>query len=71
MQITKEMSITEIIQRFPETHAVFTKFQLGCIGCMAASFESVEDGLRAHGLDVDEVLKALNEAVEAEAETAQ
>ncbi|MBN1971844.1 MAG: DUF1858 domain-containing protein [Candidatus Delongbacteria bacterium] len=64
MKITKDMSITEILRTYPKTVAVFQKFNLGCIGCMAASFETVEDGLRAHQLDVDAVIKELNEAAE-------
>lgn len=64
MKITKDMSITQILQTYPQTAAVFQKFNLGCIGCLAASFESVEDGLRAHQLDVDKVMAELNAAVE-------
>ncbi|MFO7811025.1 MAG: DUF1858 domain-containing protein [Candidatus Delongbacteria bacterium] len=60
MKITKDMSITEIIQKYPETHGVFSKFNLGCIGCVAASFETLEDGLIAHGINVDEFLKEIN-----------
>ncbi len=63
MKITKDMSITEIVKNFPQSHEVFRQFKLGCIGCVAASFESLEDGLIAHGINVDEFLKAVNEAV--------
>ena len=63
MKITKDMSITEIIQKHPDTHEVFRKFNLGCIGCVAASFETLEDGLIAHGINVDEFLKEINSVV--------
>jgi hybrid cluster-associated redox disulfide protein len=63
MKITKEMSITEIVQVYPATHDVFKKFNLGCIGCIAASFETLEDGLIAHGINVDEFLKEVNKVV--------
>ncbi|PID29694.1 MAG: disulfide oxidoreductase [Candidatus Cloacimonadota bacterium] len=63
MKITKEMSITEIIKTYPETASVFQSFNLGCIGCIAASFETLEDGLNAHQLDVEEVLRELNKVV--------
>lgn len=58
------MSISEIIQLYPETNEIFTKFNLGCIGCIAASFETLEDGLIAHGINADEFLRVINEAVE-------
>ena len=64
MKITKEMSITEIIQQYPQTHGIFMKYNLGCIGCIAARFETLEDGLIAHGINVDEFLKEINKAVE-------
>jgi len=63
MKITTDMSITEILQKYPETHPVFQKNNLGCIGCLAASFETVEDGLRAHKLDVEKVMAELNDVV--------
>ena len=63
MKISKDMSITEIIQVYPQTHEVFRKFNLGCIGCVAASFETLEDGLIAHGINVDEFLKEINSVV--------
>jgi len=65
MKITKEMSITEIVQLYPKSHEVFRKFNLGCIGCIAASFETLEDGLIAHGINVDDFLKEINKVVEA------
>ncbi len=63
MKIQKEMSITEILREYPQTHGTFVKYNLGCIGCIAASFESLEDGLVAHGIKVDEFLKEINEVI--------
>lgn len=60
MKFTKDMSIEAVVRTDPRVRGVLAKFGLGCIGCMAASFETLEQGLKAHGLDVDEVLKALN-----------
>ena len=65
MKITKDMSITEIIQQYPQTHQVFTSLRLGCLGCIAASFETLEAGLNAHGIDVESTVKMLNDAVNA------
>lgn len=60
--INKDMSIMEVIQKYPATLAVFQKHNLGCIGCFAASGESLEQGLTVHGLDVESVVEELNEA---------
>jgi len=64
MKITKEMPITEIIQLYPQALQIFTKYNLGCLGCIAARFETLEDGLIAHGINVEEFLKEINKAVE-------
>ena len=62
--ITKEMTFFEIMRNHPESIKVLQKYNLGCIGCMGAQNESLEQGARAHGLDVDALLKDLNSAVE-------
>jgi hybrid cluster-associated redox disulfide protein len=64
MKITKEMPITEIIQLYPKALEIFSKYNLGCLGCIAARFETLEDGLIAHGINVEEFLKEINQAVE-------
>lgn len=61
--ITKDMSITDIVEKHPETVEVFLKHGMHCFGCMAARFENIEQGALAHGIDVDQLMKDLNEAV--------
>jgi len=61
--ITKEMSIGEIVQAYPQTIRVFFAHGLMCIGCAAASFENLEQGAIAHGIDVDALLKDLNATI--------
>ncbi|MFA4931099.1 MAG: DUF1858 domain-containing protein [Patescibacteria group bacterium] len=62
VKITKKMKIAEVVEKYPATKAVFLDIGLACIGCVAAEFESLEEGLMAHGLEVDEVIEKLNEA---------
>ena len=61
--ITKDMSITDIAEKHPETVEVLLKHGMHCFGCMAARFENIEQGALAHGIDVDQLMKDLNEAV--------
>ena len=63
MAITKEMSIGEIVQTYPQTVRVFLSHGLMCIGCAAARFENLEQGAIAHGIDVDVLVKDLNAAI--------
>jgi hybrid cluster-associated redox disulfide protein len=44
----------------PDVVKVFAKYNLGCIGCMGAQAESLEQGCSAHGLDYQAVLTDLN-----------
>ena len=61
--INKEMGIGEVVKKYPQTVEVFISNGLGCIGCAAASYESIEQGALAHGLDVDKLMKDLNAVV--------
>jgi len=58
--ITKEMSIAEVISKYPETIPVLMKTGMHCIGCPMAMSETLEEGLSAHGIDADNVVKELN-----------
>ena len=58
--ITKDMTFHEVMQKSPEVVKVLGSFNLGCVGCMGAVNETLEQGATAHGLDVEELLSALN-----------
>ncbi len=61
--ITKYMNIIDIVKDYPETIEVFAKYGLGCIGCAAARFENLEAGAKVHGIDVDQFVDELNNAI--------
>ncbi|MDP2934533.1 MAG: DUF1858 domain-containing protein [bacterium] len=62
-KINKEMKIEEILQNHPETVEVFLKNGFHCLGCAAASFESLDEGAKAHGIDTDKLVGELNEII--------
>lgn len=61
--ITKEMSIGEAVSKHQETIPVFMNNGLHCIGCAVAAYETIEQGALAHGINVEKLMKELNEAV--------
>lgn len=63
-KITKEMSIVEVVSKYPQAAEVFSSFGMACLGCAAARFENIAQGAGAHGIDVDALIEKLNEAVE-------
>jgi hybrid cluster-associated redox disulfide protein len=60
--ITGDMSIIEVVQKYPDTVHVFMRHGLGCIGCALARFENIRQGAAAHGIDVDALVEDLNQA---------
>jgi len=61
--ITKQMKIEEVIRKYPETLSVFAKYGFHCVGCAVASFESIEDGAKAHGIISEEIVEDLNKVI--------
>jgi iron-sulfur cluster assembly accessory protein len=65
-KITKDMIIGEVLELYPQTMPVFEYLGVHCVGCHGQAFESVEMGLKGHGMTDEEfevALKKLNNAV--------
>lgn len=62
-KITLETRIGELLKAHPEAAEVLKKFNLHCVGCGGAAQESLRLGAIAHGLDPEEVVKAINAAL--------
>ncbi|MFA7658049.1 MAG: DUF1858 domain-containing protein [Candidatus Gastranaerophilaceae bacterium] len=63
-KVTKDMSIIDIVQKYPQSLEIFAKYGLGCIGCAAARFENLEAGAKVHGFDPDEMVAEINALIE-------
>ncbi|MGE5626651.1 MAG: DUF1858 domain-containing protein [Solirubrobacterales bacterium] len=63
MKISKEMTIGEVVRNYPESVKVLMSFGMGCVGCPSAQAETLEEASKVHGMDVDQLITALNEAV--------
>ncbi len=63
MKITKDTGIIDAVQQHPEILEVFQNYGLGCVGCMAAHYESIGQGAAAHGLDVDALIADINKCI--------
>jgi len=62
-KITKNMNIAQAIELNENVAHVFFEQGIGCVGCMMAHAESIEDGLKGHGLSdkqIDEIIKKIN-----------
>jgi hybrid cluster-associated redox disulfide protein len=67
-RITKDMTIMDVVNKYPQSIKIFFEHGLFCIGCNVAYRETVEQGATAHGIDVDELIQKLNQALPEAAE---
>ncbi|MFH1770047.1 MAG: iron-sulfur cluster assembly accessory protein [archaeon] len=64
--ITKDTLIGEVVDKFPAAVDILLEEGVHCVGCGAANFESVEQGLEVHGKtkeEIADVVKRMNVAV--------
>ena len=61
--ITKDMIIGDVINEHPELVRAFFANGMMCIGCPASQGESIEQASMVHGIDTDQLVNALNEAL--------
>ncbi len=59
--ITKDMTIGEIIRKDQTIIPILMEAGMHCVGCPSAQAESLEEAAMVHGMDVEALLKAINE----------
>jgi len=62
-KITKEMTIGEVLRKYPETLPLFLNLGLHCISCPIAQGETIEQAAKAHNIDLDKFLQDLNKTI--------
>ena len=64
MKVTQDTIIGDILDVNAEAAApIFFGMGMHCLGCPASRGESVAQACAVHGVDADELVKKLNEAV--------
>lgn len=61
MKITKDMTFGELIKMYPDTTPILGNYGLHCIGCHLSVTETIEQGMKAHGLKDEDVIKLISE----------
>lgn len=59
-KITKDMTIGEIIIANPNVVPVLLDAGMHCLGCPASQGESLEEAAMVHGIDIDELMAAID-----------
>ena len=65
IEITKEMTIGELLQKAPQAAPVLLEIGMHCLGCPSAQGESLEEAALVHGLDAIDLVAKINEVVNA------
>ncbi|MBT6690456.1 DUF1858 domain-containing protein [archaeon] len=60
-KITKDMTFRDVMDKDKDAAEKLADKGLFCGGCPMAAFETLENGAKAHGVDVDELLEELND----------
>lgn len=60
--ITKDTIVAKIPEINPAAVDILWEIGLGCIHCIMANEETIEEAAAVHGLDLDQLLNALNSA---------
>ena len=55
--------IGELVRSYPETADVLFGIGMHCLGCPASQAESLEDACAVHGVDAENVVKAINDRI--------
>ena len=62
--VEKTMLIADIIAMDDAIGAILASAGMGCVGCAMAHGENLEQACATHGVDADELCKAINEYLE-------
>ena len=64
-KITKNMTISSVIDKYPQTANVFMSHGMYCFGCSVAADETLEQGATAHpGIKLNKLMQDLNRAAD-------
>ena len=60
-EITKDMVIGDILDKYGGTAVFFFEMGMHCLGCPASRGETVEEACAVHGVDADALIARVNE----------
>ena len=56
---TLDMTVDQVMDRWPASIRVFMDFRMKCVGCPIAAFHSVEEASREHDVEPATIMTAL------------
>lgn len=59
-EITKDMTIGEILRTNPDVAPILLDAGMHCLGCPSAQAEALEEAAMVHGIDVDTLMEKIS-----------
>ena len=59
--IEKTMKIGDFCEQYPDKIDILLEAGMHCLGCPASQAETIEEACEVHGIDVEDLIKDLNE----------
>lgn len=63
MEINKDMRIEDVLEIAPDSAEIFMGFGMHCFACPMGTMETLEEAAVVHGIDLDELIKKLNDLI--------
>jgi hybrid cluster-associated redox disulfide protein len=60
-KIYKEMTLGELVEKYPEAARVLVNIGMHCVGCHMAAWETIEEGAKSHGMSDKDINKMIGE----------
>ena len=61
--LTADLTVAEVMERWPETIPIFFHYRMTCVGCPIAPFETLADVAAVYGLDMDCLVDELRQSI--------
>jgi iron-sulfur cluster assembly accessory protein len=60
--ITDDMTISDVVAKYPSATEVFLEYGLHCVGCHVAYWETIRQGAQGHGMTDEEIDMMIRDA---------
>lgn len=61
--LNPELTVAEVLERWPQTVSAFQKLKTACVGCTMAPFDTLRDVARIYDFRLEEVMGVMQEAI--------
>lgn len=58
-----DMTVAEVLERWPQTVSAFQRLKTACVGCTMASFDTLRDVARIYNFELEKVMTTMQEAI--------